>query len=49
MLLYQILAKLFEKLRIPLDDSLLFLTTLPLNLLILFLEPVEDVLEFITF
>ena len=47
MLLDQVLRELLEELRVPLYDSLLLLTTLPLHLIVLLLEPVEDILEFI--
>lgn len=49
MLLDKVIAELLKKLGVPLDDRLLLLTSLPLYLLILFLEPMENVLEFITF
>ena len=47
MLLNQIFAELLEKLCVPLDDSLLFFSALSLHFVILFLEPVEDILELI--
>ena len=47
MLFNQIFAELLEELCVPLDDSLLFFSALPLYLVILFLEPVEDILELI--
>ena len=47
MLLNQIFAELLEKLCVPLDDSLLFFSALSLHLVILFLEPVEDIFELI--
>ena len=43
----QIFAELLEELCVPLDDSLLFFSALSLHLVILFLEPVEDILELI--
>ena len=46
MLLNQILAEFLEELCIPLDDGFLLFSSLPLHLIVLFLEPVEDVLEF---
>lgn len=47
-LLDQILRKLLEQLRVPLDDSLLFLAALPLDFIVLFLEPVENMLELVS-
>ena len=47
MLLNQIFAELLEELCVPLDDSLLFFSALPLDFVILFLEPVEDIFELI--
>ena len=43
----QIFAELLEELCVPLDDSLLFFSALPLYLVILFLEPVKDIFELI--
>lgn len=48
MLLDQILAELLEKLSVPLNNRLLFLTALSLHLLVLFFEPTENVFEFIS-
>jgi hypothetical protein len=44
-LLYQVLAKLFEQLSIPLDDCFLLLSTYLMNVVVLFLKPFEDRLE----
>ena len=41
----QIFAELLEQFCVPLDNCLLFLTTLSLNFIVLFLEPVENSLE----
>jgi len=41
MLFNQVLTKLLEKLRVPLNDSLLLLSTLTLHFVVLFLESVE--------
>lgn len=47
-LLDQILAKLLEKLSVPLDNGFLLFATLSLHLLVFFFEPAENVLEFIS-
>ena len=47
MLFDQVLTELLEQLSVPLDDGLLLLASLPLHLLILLFQPVENVLEFV--
>ena len=47
MLFYKVFTELFEQLSVPLDDSFLLLTALPLHLIVLLLEPVEDVLKLV--
>ena len=46
-LLDQVLRELLEQFRVPLNDSLLFLAALPLHLIVLLLEPVENILELV--
>ena len=47
MLFYKIFTKFFEQLSVPLDDSFLLLAALPLHLIVLLLETVEDVLKLV--
>lgn len=47
MLFYKVFTELFEQFSVPLDDSFLLLTALPLNLIVLLLETVEDVLKLV--
>jgi hypothetical protein len=44
-LLNKVFTKFLEKLGVPLNDGFLFLATLPLHFIVLFLEPVEDGFE----
>ena len=47
MLLDKVFTKFFEQLSVPLYDSFLLLTALPLHLIVLLLETVEDVLKLV--
>ena len=47
MLFYKVFTELFEQFSVPLDDSFLLLAALPLYLIVLLLETVEDVLKLV--
>ena len=47
MLFYKVFTEFFEQFSVPLDDSFLLLAALPLYLIVLLLETVEDVLKLV--